>query len=125
MTSTTRLSPHDPIPDHARMVLVLRRFAEDEPRTVITEIIVADGRGTPEGTPAVTPEGRAMSFEEAIAAAERQAEAGGYDRVYAVDRTAGPREREVLEAGGDHTVHMEQLDDTDLEEGERGPDMRG
>ena len=52
------------------------------------------------------------------------AESEGLDVVYAVDRTAGARERTVLAHGGDHTVNMEELQDMDLEGGERGPDMR-
>ncbi len=41
-----------------------------------------------------------------------------------IDRTAGPRERDIQQHGGDHSIHMERLDDDDLEEGEAGPDMR-
>ena len=65
-----------------------------------------------------------MPFEEAVDAGRRVAESEGLDVVYAVDRTAGPREREILAHGGDHTVDMDKLDDMDLEDGERGPDMR-
>ena len=41
-----------------------------------------------------------------------------------MDRTAGAREQEVLSHGGDHSVNMASLSDDDLEDGERGSDMR-
>ncbi len=68
--------------------------------------------------------GRPMGLDEAIAAGRAVAKTEGLRTVYVIDRTAGPREREVLEHGGDHSADMEGLDDMDLEEGERGPDMR-
>jgi hypothetical protein len=78
----------------------------------------------PERTHPVHSNGVAMSLEEAIAAAARVADEQGIAAVQVIDRTAGPRERDILQHGGDHSIHMERLDDTDLEEGERGPDMR-
>jgi hypothetical protein len=65
-----------------------------------------------------------MDLEEAVEAARRVADEAGIAAVQVIDRTAGPRERDILQHGGDHSVHMERLDDDDLEEGERGPDMR-
>ena len=49
---------------------------------------------------------------------------GGADLTTDRASSAGPRERDILHHHGDHSVHMERLDDFDLEEGERGSDMR-
>jgi hypothetical protein len=65
-----------------------------------------------------------MSFEAAIQAARKVADEAGIAAVQVLDRTAGPRERDIQQHGGDHTIHMDRLDDDDMEEGERGPDMR-
>ena len=54
----------------------------------------------------------------------RVADEAGIAAVHVIDRTAGPRERDIQQHGGDHSVHMDRLDDDDMEEGERGPDMR-
>jgi len=69
-------------------------------------------------------DGRPMSLKEAIDSAREVARSEGLDVIYLVDRAAGPRERDILHHHGDHSVHMERLDDFDLEEGERGSDMR-
>ena len=61
-----------------------------------------------------------MTLEQAIAAAVLVADEAGIAAVQVIDRTAGPRERDIQQHGGDHSVHMERLDDDDLEEGERG-----
>ena len=65
-----------------------------------------------------------MSLKEAVHAAREVAKSEGLHLIYVLDRTAGPRERDILRHHGDHSVHMDRLDDFDLEEGERGPDMR-
>ena len=62
-----------------------------------------------------------MSLDEAIAAARRVADEAGIATVQVIDRTAGPRERDIQQHGGDHTIHMDRLDDDDMEEGEPGP----
>ena len=125
MTEVRRLDPHDPLPDDlGRHVLVLHRFDEDEPRRTVVEISLTTAPGAVEATRPMRPDGAPMSFDDAIEAGKRVAESEHLHVVYAVDRTAGPREREILASGGDHSVHMEKLDDTDMEEGERGPDMR-
>lgn len=130
MVEIRRLDPHAPLPDglgpdgRGRYVVVFSRFDEDDPRAVFTEIILADGPGNVETTRPVQPDGTPMSFDEAIEAGRQVADSEGLDVVYAVDRTAGAREREVLAHGGDHTVGMAGLQDTDPEDGERGPDMR-
>ena len=45
-------------------------------------------------------------------------------RVYALNRAAGSREREILRHHGDHSVNMQKLDDTDPEDGEEGTSLR-
>jgi hypothetical protein len=123
MTEIVRLAPHDAIPSGpARHVIVIHRFDEDVPQQTVTVITLT---GHPdEATRPVRPDGAPMGLEEAIAAAQRVAESEGLPRVFVVDRTAGSREQDILKHGGDHSVHMEGLVDFDLEDGERGPDMR-
>lgn len=125
MAEIRRLDPHAPLPEGlGHHVVVLQRFDSDEPRRTITEITLTTAPGRVEATRPVRPDGTPMPFEEAVEAGRRVAESEGLGVVYAVDRTAGPREREILEHGGDHSVDMDKLDDMDLEDGERGPDMR-
>lgn len=123
MVETRRLNAHDPLPD-GRFVAVLRRFAEDGPREVMVETVVADGRGAERTARPQRADGSFMEYEEAVTDAERFAEAQGIPLVCAIDRTAGPRERDILAHGGDHSAVGEQLDDTDPEDGETGSDMR-
>lgn len=120
---TRRLEPHAPLPE-GRHVSVLRRFDEDDPDRVITEIVLGTAPGRTETANPARPDGTPMPMAEAIEAARRVAESEGIGTVFVVDRTAGPREHEILVHGGDHSVDMDRLDDMDLEEGERGPDMR-
>jgi hypothetical protein len=122
MTKVRRLHPHDPLPDSGRYMLVLRRFGEDDPQVAVTEIIMADGKDPPELTLAVRPDGTPVPFEEAIGVAVSRADNAGCPMVYAMDRTAGEREREVLQHHGDHSVDMEKL--ADEEPGETGTDIR-
>lgn len=122
MADIIRLQPHDPLPD-GRYVVVLQRFDEDDAHRVITEIILHNGRTAETARPA-GPGGTAMPFDDAVSQAVKVADSEGIAAVHAIDRTAGPREQEVLRHGGDHSVNMESLADTDMEEGERGPDMR-
>ena len=123
MTEITMLAPHDPMPSGpGRHVVVLRRFEGDDPAKTNVQITLT---GSPEQTTHPRrPDGTPMGFDEAIKAAQKVAESEGIERVHVIDRTQGPREREVLAADGDHTVNMDKLSDTDLEDGERGPDMR-
>ncbi len=124
MTELRVLAPHDPVPESGHYMIVMRRFAEDAPRAVITEVITSDGRSAPVLTVPTDADGAPLDFAAAVRVARREAERQGLAVLYAVDRTAGSREREVLEHGGDHAVHSERLADSDLEEGEPGPDMR-
>lgn len=118
MTEIIRLEPHDPLPDGGNIALVLRRFGEDDPTAVITEIDFF-GRH-PAVVLALAESGQPLHFEDAIHEAVRQAAQRGIATVYAVDRTAGRREQEVLRHGGDHSVRADELSDTDEEDGERG-----
>ena len=122
MAELRRLSPHDPLPD-GRFVAVMRRFDEDDPRRVMVEMIVSHRSGAERTSRPQREDGSFMEYEEAIEAAQREADAHGVPLVCAVDRTAGPRERDILAHDGDHSAR-DQVDDMDLEEGEHGSDMR-
>ena len=124
MAEIRTLNPHGPMPDYGHHVVVLRRFDEDDPHKTVVEITLTHSGSMPERTVPVHPGGAAMTLDEAIAAAIRVADDAGITTVQVIDRTAGPRERDILQHGGDHSIHSERLDDTDMEEGERGPDMR-
>ncbi len=124
MAEILTLNPHDPMPEGGHSVVVMRRFDEDDPHQTMVEITLTHGRGLPERTRPTRPDGSAMDLEEAAEAARRIADEEGIATVQVIDRTAGPRERDIQQHGGDHSVHMDRLDDDDLDEGERGPDMR-
>ena len=124
MADIRTLNPHDPFPDHGHHVVVLRRFDEDNPHKTVIEITLTHAKGLPERSHPKRPNGTEMSLDEAIAAASRVADNAGIAVVQVIDRTAGPRERDIQQHGGDHSIHMERLDDDDMEEGEPGPDMR-
>lgn len=124
MADIVRLNPHDPMPEHGHSVIVMRSFDEDDPHRVVVEVTLTHKHGLPERTHPARPDGSAMSLDEAIEAARGVADEAGIATVQVIDRTAGPRERDIQQHGGDHSIHMERLDDDDLEEGERGPDMR-
>ncbi|MDT7952457.1 MAG: hypothetical protein RQ966_13220 [Acetobacteraceae bacterium] len=123
MTDIVHLAPHDPIPTGpGRHVVVLKRFDEDEPKKTVVSITLT---GRPdETTHPMRPDGTAMGIDEAIKAAVAVAESEKLSRVVVADRTAGLREQDILQHGGDHTVHMDELVDSDMEDGEHGADMR-
>ncbi len=124
MADVIRLNPHDPAPQGGHTVYVLRRFDEDDPHRTVVEVTLTHRHGLPERTRPARADGSPMELEEAVEAARRVADEAGIPAVQVIDRVSGPRERDIQQHGGDHTVHMERLDDDDLEEGERGPDMR-
>lgn len=125
MVGITTLAPHDPVPEGpGRRVLVLRRFDEDNPRDTVIELHLTGGDAPAEATRPVRPDGSFMQMDDATEAAQAVAESEGLDTVYVLDRTAGPREQEILAHGGDHSVNMDVLQDTDPEDGEQGADMR-
>src|ERR1700757_1700982 len=107
-----RLDPHDPLPESGSYVLVIRRLAEDMPDGTRIEILRASGRGLPDEE-TVPPD---LTFEDAIEMAQDLAKRHSIRMVYAVDRTAGPREQEVLQHHGDHSFEGDALEDTDPED---------
>ena len=123
MIEITTLSAHDAIPaGPGRSVIVMRRFEEETPGAATIQIVLT---GTPEeSTHPRNPDGTAMEWEAAIDAARRVAESEGLKRVYVLDRLEGEREQDILKHGGDHSVGMEALQDSDPEDGVRGADMR-
>lgn len=123
MTTITSLDPHDPLPDGPAIIL-MRRFEEDDPKHDMMELIVIGADQTERTSRLLTPDGLPMPWDEAERRVISDAEEAGIERLYRIDRTAGPREHEVEIHGGDRTVNMDALDDFDLEEGERGSDMR-
>jgi hypothetical protein len=124
MPELRRLEPHDPLPEAGRYLLILRRFGEDDPRFIVTEMIVSDGQGKRHLDVPLRADGAPVTFEEAIEAALRHAERLKLELVYAVDRTAGQREHEVLDHAGDHSFTTDRLEDTDPEDNEPGTDIR-
>ncbi len=125
MVEIRRLDPHDPLPEgRGHRVIVLRRFDEDDPRRVLTEITLTGAPGHSEVARPVGPDGTAMSLEDAVAAAQRVALTEGIGEIFVLDRTAGQLEHNVIEHAGDHSFPGKKLDDSDLEDDEKGPDMR-
>ena len=122
MVETIRLAPHDPVPEHGDHGLVLRRMGEDDPGAVVTEITFYGQQGA--AVPAVTKDGHAMALEQAVSAAEAEAERRHLSRVYVLDRTAGRLEQEALHDHGERNFTGDALDDEDLEDGEKGNDVR-
>ena len=123
MTTITSLDPHDPLPDGPAIIL-MRRFEEDHPPHALMEGVVLGARQAGGARRLRPPDGPPMPWDDAERRVISDAEEAGIERLYRIDRTAGPREHEVETHGGDRTVNMEALDDFDLEEGERGTDMR-
>ena len=123
MTDFTQLQPHDPLPE-APAVVLMQRFEEDDPRQTMMELIVLAAGGAGHTSRLLTTGGLPTPLEAAKTAAAEAAEDAGIAALYFVDRTAGPREREVTAHDGDRSVDMETLVDSDLEDGEPGGDMR-
>jgi hypothetical protein len=96
------LAPHDPLPESGSYVLVIWRFGEDDPSVRLVDITVSQ-RGDDITTPALHTDGRPMELGEAVVLGMRRAAEAGITDVFAVDRTAGPREQEVIHRGGDHS----------------------
>ena len=125
MVEITSLAPHDPMPEGpGRRVIVLQRFDEDDPGETVIELHLVGGGVPAEAARPVRPDGTFMQLEDATEAAKAVAESEGVGTVYVLDRTAGPREQEILAHHGDHSVNMDALQDTDPEDGEQGSDMR-
>jgi hypothetical protein len=125
MVKIRRLDPHDPLPEgRGHRVIVLRRFDEDDPRRILTEITLTGAPGHSEVARPVRTDGTAMSLEDAVAAAQKVARTEGIGEVFVLDRTAGQLEHNVIEHAGDHSFPGKKLEDSDLEDDEKGPDMR-
>ncbi len=125
MVEIRRLDPHDPLPEgHGHRVIVLRRFDEDDPRRVLTEITLTGAPGHSEIARPIDLDGTAMSLEDAVAAAQRVALSEGISEIFVLDRTAGQLEHNVIEHAGDHSFPGKKLEDSDLEDDEKGPDLR-
>lgn len=118
MTDIIRLQPHDPLPEAKPYALVIRRFGEDDPNATVTEIDFFGAH--PTMSLAASENGGPVAWEDVVHFAQREADQRGYKVLYAVDRTAGAREQEILAHHGDHGVRSEELSDTDLEEGQSG-----
>ncbi len=123
MAQVQFLAPHDPLPDSHSLV-VLRRFDEDQPDRTVIDLVLRTAGGAGHTTRARNPDGTPMTLDQALARAQSVAAGEGLDTVWHIDRTAGPLERDVLRHRGDHSFRGEPLDDTDLEDGEPGTDMR-
>ena len=118
MTDIIRLSPHDPLPDAKPFALVIRRFGEDDPNAIVTEIDFMGAHPTVDV--AAGPNGKVLAWEDAVQHARHEAETRGFRTLYAVDRTAGAREQAIISRHGDHSSRDDALSDTDEEDGEEG-----
>ena len=122
MAETIRLAPHDPVPDYGDHVLVLRRMGEDDPNSVVTELVFYGAH--PSTVTAVDAGGQAMGLEQAVLTAEAEATRRGLSRVYVVDRMAGKLEQEVLAGHGSRAFVGDDLADSDPEDGEAGTSLQ-
>jgi hypothetical protein len=123
MVAFRTLGPQDPIPDGAGVTL-MRRLAEDSPQGTVIELIVRHADGREETANPIAPDGTPLAWSDAAALARDRARQAGLDEVVCIDRTAGPLASEILRHGGDHALDRNKLEDSDLEEGERGSDLR-
>ncbi len=123
MTEIRTLGPHDPLPG-GHSVVLMRRFSEDAPDTLAIELIVTNPDRSEETATPTGANGLPLGWDDALAVAKERAVAEGLKRIWTVDRTAGPRERDVIAYGGDRAQGSAALDDDDLEDGEPGGDMR-
>ena len=89
MTDIIRLDPHDPLPEAKPFALVIRRFGEDDPNAIVTEIDFFGAH--PTMSVATGPQGTPLAWEEAVQRGLKAASAHGFKTLYAVDRTAGRR----------------------------------
>ena len=125
MVKVRVLDPHDPLPEGpGKNLTVLRRFHEDEPARVLIELVLEHRPGVRETSVPTRSDGHPMPLREAIHAAQAVARQEGISMIHLIDRTAGPCERDILQHHGDHSVHMEELEDFDIEDGVSGSDMR-
>jgi hypothetical protein len=125
MIDVTYLDAHDPLPEgHGKTLTVLHRFEEENPDRLRVELLLSGRPGRGETITPLHTDKTPYTLDEAIAAALDVAREEGLDRIYVLDRTAGPREQDIIAHHGDHSVAMDKLSDFDIEDGERGTDMR-
>jgi hypothetical protein len=110
MPTLTNLAPQDPIPD-GHVIVLMRRAAEDLPHGFMIELIVHQSSGAEQTSVPTHANGELMTWDEATEAALALAAQSHLPTVYCIDRTAGP-------------PPQADLQDSDLEDGEPGPDMR-
>ncbi|MCQ8279253.1 hypothetical protein NFI95_12445 [Acetobacteraceae bacterium KSS8] len=123
MPEFTTLKPHDPLPDGPAVVL-MHRFEEDDPHLLMMELIVIHANQSEETSRLITRDGTPLPLDEARHRAAEAAKEARIGRLFLIDRTEGPREREILAHDGDHSAGMDGLSDTDEEDGVTGSDMR-
>ncbi|WP_428377159.1 hypothetical protein [Lichenicoccus sp.] len=116
------LAPHDALPD-GPAVVVMRRFEEDDPKTVMIELIAIDTDRSEGNARMTDAHGAPLSWEEATRQASARAHDAKIESIYRIDRTAGPVECQIAAHGGDHTASPDMVDN-DYEDGEAGGDMR-
>nr|WP_321983883.1 hypothetical protein [uncultured Lichenicoccus sp.] len=122
MAKIIDLAPHDPLPN-GPAVVVMRRFEEDDPKTVMIELIAIDTDRSEGNARMTDAQGAPLSWGEATRQASTRAHEARIETIYRIDRTAGPVERAITAHGGDHTASPDMVD-SDYEDGEIGGDMR-
>jgi hypothetical protein len=110
MPNLTNLAPHDPIPD-GHVIVLMRRAAEDIPNNFMVEMIVRQADGREHTSVPTHDSGELKTWDEAAEAALHLAETSRLPTVFCIDRTAGPHPQA-------------ELQDSDPEDDEPGPDMR-
>jgi len=116
MAKIVILNPHDPLPARRRDAVLLRRFGEDDKSAIVTELDFA-------GAHPVMYFDAALAWGDILRAAYRSTVQHGLTHLYVVNRTAGPREAEVVLHHGDHGAFAGVLEDVDVADGVRGATM--
>lgn len=102
MTHIVRLQSHDPLPTgRGDYLTVVRRFKDDAPEETVTEITIHTRGAGARKVVAEDQGGHALGFDQALERARLLAERDAIAEVFAVDRTAGPHEREVAAHHGE------------------------
>ncbi|HXH25333.1 MAG TPA: hypothetical protein VNI78_08800 [Vicinamibacterales bacterium] len=105
MTRVVRLEPHDPLPTgRGDYITVVRRFKDDAPDGLVTEITVYTRGAGAQNVVAEEHGGHALGFEQALERARVLAERNRIPELFVVDRTTGEVERTVLEHHGERDL---------------------